>query len=59
MTSKMPKIETLRKHFPDCGLEDHQLLEIAEWLRDHLKQEHISVNNKSLANLIAWEDRNK
>ena len=55
MTSKMPKIKTLRKHFPDCELTDEKMMEIAEWLRDHLKQEHITPNNKLLKVLIAWE----
>ncbi len=55
MTSKMPRIETLKRHFPDSNLSDEKLMEISEWLRDHLKQEHISINNKLLKILIAWE----
>lgn len=56
MTSKMPKAETLRKHFPDCSLTDEKLIEITEWLRDYLKQEHITPNNKVLKVLIAREE---
>lgn len=57
MISKMPKITTLRRHFPDCNLSDDTMMEIAEWLRDYLKQEHITPNNKLLKILIAWEDK--
>lgn len=53
----MPKITTLRRHFPDCNLSDDTMMEIAEWLRDYLKQEHITPNNKLLKILIAWEDK--
>lgn len=55
MVSKMPKIETLRRHFPDCNLSDEKMMEIAEWLRDYLKQQHITPNNKMLKVLIDWE----
>lgn len=55
MTSKMPKIETLRKHSLNCNLTDEKMMEIAEWLRVHLKQKHISPANKHLKVLIAWE----
>jgi len=56
MVSKMPKIETLRRHFPDCKLSDEKMMEIAEWLRDYLKQQHITPNNKMLRVLMDWED---
>ena len=59
MISKMPKIETLRRHFPVCMLSDNELMKIAEWLRDYLKVEHISINNKQLKVLIAWENGKK
>lgn len=55
MISKMPKIETLRKHFPDCPLSDSEIMEIAEWLRNYLKQQHITPNNKMLRVLIDRE----
>ena len=55
MTSKMPKIETLRKHFPNCILSDDKMMEISEWLRLYLNQEHITPNNKVLKVLIQWE----
>lgn len=56
MSSKMPKIETLRKHFPDCNLTDDKLLEISEWLRKDLRQEFITPTNKLLGVLIKWEE---
>ncbi|MGP8322378.1 MAG: hypothetical protein ACT6FG_00050 [Methanosarcinaceae archaeon] len=57
MVSKMPKIETLKRHFQDYNLTDDKLMEIAEWLRKHLKKEHISTNSKLLEVIIAWESR--
>jgi len=56
MQSKMPKIKTLRSHFPDCKLSDVEMIKLSEWLRDYLKVEHISVNNKILKALIDWEN---
>lgn len=56
MTSKMPTLETMRKHYPDCSLTDDKLMELPEWLRVELKQEHVSPINKCLKILIAWED---
>lgn len=56
MVSKMPTIETLKRHNPDCNLTDEKMMELAEWLRIHLKQEHISPANKHLKVLFAWED---
>ena len=55
MISKMPKIATLRKHFPNYSLSDERMMEIAEWLRDYLKQQHITPNNKMLKVLIDFE----
>ncbi len=56
MPSKMPKIETLKRHLPNCKLTDDKMMEIAEWLRVELKKEHISPTNKLLKIVIAWED---
>lgn len=55
----MPKKETLRKYYPDCNLPDEKMMKIAEWLRVHLNQEHISPTNKLLKVLITWENTNK
>ena len=52
----MPKKETLRKHYPNSNLTDDKLMELAEWLRSELKQEHVSPINKQLRILIAWEE---
>jgi len=57
--SKMPKIETIRKHFPDCKLSDDSLLEITEWLRANQGLQHVGVTNKKLKVLIDWEGRKK
>ena len=56
MISKMPKIQTLRKHFPDCDLSDERMLEISEWLRGYLGQQHITPNNKLLKVLMAFDN---
>ena len=48
-------VETLKKHFPDCDLPDDKMLQIAEWLRNYLKQQHITPNNKLLKVLLAYE----
>jgi len=53
----MPKPETLRRHFPDCGLSAEKMVEVTEWLRDYLGQEHVTPTNKTLRVLIDWEDR--
>lgn len=55
MISKMPKIKTLRRHFPNCSLSDDELIKITEWLRDYLGQQHITPNNKLLKVLIDYE----
>lgn len=51
----MPKISTLRKHFPECSLSDERIGDVAEWLRVYLRQQHITPNNKLLKVLIAYE----
>ena len=60
--SKMPKIETLRKYYPETiigahAIGDNKLLEIAEFVRMHEGKNHISPDNKILKAIIEWENK--
>ena len=57
MFSKMPRIETLRKYYPDCKLSDDDLLRISEWVKEHEGKNHISPDNRILNAIIVWEQR--
>lgn len=56
MVSKMPTLKTLRKYFPDTRLDDDRLIEVANWVKQYLRQEHISPANNILKAIVSWED---
>lgn len=53
--NKQPKLETLRRIYPDSNLSDTDLIELAEWVRTHLKLEHISPHNIVLNAIICYK----
>lgn len=54
--SKMPKKDTLRRYYRDSELSDDELLGIAEWLTEYLKQEFVLPGNHMLKCLIEFKE---
>jgi len=57
--SKMPKKDTLRKYYRESVLSDDELLGIAEWLTEYLKQEFVLPGNHMLKCLIEYEEHRR